>query len=149
MLFSHQWLIAAAVLLVAGNFADVVDIAVHDTYFVIDGFRVGLLGVLFFSVLWALHTFIPACRTVKGLSVFHLVATSVTGLSLWFSVLFPVREPVARYADYSVYDELSRESGMDPSLKISLLMVLLVGLQLIFAVQVGVYMTQRIRKMPD
>lgn len=149
ILFRHQWLIVAFTLMVAGNFADVVDIAVHDTYFVIDGFQVGLLGTLFFGVLWALHAFIPACRTVKWLSVFHLIATSIIGIWLWLLLLFP--EPVPdpapkRYYDYSVYAEFSQPTGMDQATMLSLLVMIFAALQAIFLVQVGVWIVRRTQK---
>lgn len=127
-----------------GNSADVLDIAAHDTYFVIDGFQAGLIGTLLFAVLWSLHTFIPACRTVTWLSAVHLLTTSVVGLWLWAAVLLPTSDKPWRYSDYSAYDEFpNAQPEMDLTLLISVLVLMLAVLQLIFPVQVGIWIARK------
>ena len=144
LFFSDQWLLLSLIYFIAGCFLPPLDIAVHDTYYVIDGFHAGVCFALLYGVIWLFYRFIPAFSTFIILSKIHLVLTSIWGLSLLLLLYFP-RPITPRYSDYSVNNELTT-SSFTIDYSIYLLLLLFPFIQAIWIVQLIGFIVKRLKQ---
>ena len=117
ILFWNQWLALAAFFIVGDFLYDWnFEIAVGDTYLVIEDYSIGFLIGGFFLVMWCLFRFVTAFRSLRWLARIHVAGTTISTLLIALFLNDVIRESQPRrYTDYSVYKELQQESfsGVD------------------------------------
>ena len=146
-LYWNQWL-ALALFFVIGDFIYhwVLDIAFHDTYFVITDHSIGIFIGGFFLLLWSLFRFIPAFRSVNWLAHLHISGSTLLTLTIFVSFYIQtLPEPARRYSDYSVYTEFDQQS-MWLNFIVTICFLLFVVLQFSWFIQLIVWYYYRSRK---
>src|SRR3989338_6632308 len=102
-LYWNQWL-ALALFFIFGDLISnwMLDIAFHDTYFVIGGYQIAFFVGSFFLISWLLFRFIPAFRALRWWARFHLAEKNITTF-LFFLLLGNMMGETQpkRYAAYS------------------------------------------------
>ncbi len=90
------------------------DIAFHDTYFVIGGYQIAFFVGSFFLISWLLFRFIPAFRALRWLARIHLAGTTITTILIFLLLSNMIQESQPkRYTDYSVYTELNQPQSIN------------------------------------
>jgi heme/copper-type cytochrome/quinol oxidase subunit 1 len=141
-------LLVAATFFVYGFFLDTLDVAVHDTYFVVSGMHVGIAGALLYIGLWALYHYIPVFRTIKWLSAVHITGTSLSGVLIFLLMNTKVYAP-KRYNDYSIYEDFNTSSEiMSINVWISIAACVFLLLQTCWLVQVLAWIAKRNNEKP-
>ncbi|MES2557153.1 MAG: hypothetical protein V4604_13435 [Bacteroidota bacterium] len=135
-LYWNQWL-GLALFFVIGDFASdwMLDIAVHDTYYVIDGHQIGFFVGGFFLIIWSLFRFFPVFRSLRWLARIHVTGTTITAILIFLFLSNAIQKSQPRrYSDYSVYAEFNQPQTSYEDWILPLLYAFLL-LQLIWFVQ--------------
>lgn len=124
------------------------DIAVHDTYFVVNNNHIYLLFGSYFLICSIAYFLIDKFKRKKFnvLHGFHIWTSIFSSVIIFFSLFSAgIKNTQKQYYDYSVYDEFEKNKEIIYNFNIVLAIVLILFIlaQIIFFVNIGIGISKR------